>query len=47
MKLTNKQKRGVRRRVDLETGVKCTHTRVFVSKKVYTRKKKHIKEWKK
>jgi len=43
MKLTNKQKRGVKRQVDLELGAKCTHTRVFVSKKAYTRKKKHKK----
>jgi len=42
-KLTNKQKRSVRRQVDLELGAKCTHTRVFVSKKIYTRKKKHKK----
>ena len=41
MKLTNKQKRGVKRRVDLELGAKCTRTRVFVSKKIYTRKSKH------
>ena len=27
MKLTNKQKRGVKRQVDLELGAKCTHTR--------------------
>jgi len=43
MKLTNKQKRGVKRQVDLELGAKCTHTRVFVSRKLYTRKKKHKK----
>ena len=41
MKLTNKQKRGVKRRVELELGAKCTHSRVFVSKKIYTRKNKH------
>ena len=40
-KLTNKQKRGVRRQVDLELGARCTHTRVFVSKKIYTRKHKY------
>ena len=44
MKLTNKQKRGVKRQVDLELCAKCTHTRVFVSKKIYTRKKKHKNE---
>ena len=42
-KLTNKQKRGVRRQVDLELGARCTYTRVFVSKKIYTRKIKHKK----
>ena len=41
IKLTNKQKRGVKRQVDLELGAKCTHTRVFVSKKKYNRKTKH------
>ena len=43
-KLTNKQKRGVRRQVDLELGARCTHTRVFVSKKIYSRKIKHKKD---
>ena len=41
MKLTTKQKRSIKRRVDLDLGAKCTRTRVFVSKKIYTRKKKH------
>ena len=41
MKLTNKQKRSVKRRVQLEQGVSTPGTRVFVSKKIYTRKKKH------
>ena len=40
-KLTNKQKRGVKRRVELDQGVRPPGTRVFVSKKIYTRKKKH------
>jgi hypothetical protein len=40
-KLTNKQKRSVKRRVDLEQGVRPPGTRVFVSKKIYTRKIKH------
>ena len=40
-KLTNKQKRSVKRRVELEQGVRPPGTRVFVSKKIYTRKKKH------
>ena len=41
MKLTNKQKRSVRRRVQLDQGVRTPGTRVFVSKKIYTRKLKH------
>ena len=40
-KLTNKQKRRVKRRVELEQGVRPTDTRVFVNKKKYNRKKKH------
>ena len=43
MKLTNKQKRSVKRRVELECGTPSPGTRVFVSKKLYTRKKKHKK----
>ena len=43
-KLTNKQKRSVKRRVELEQGVRPPGTRVFVSKKVYTRKFKHKKK---
>ena len=43
MKLTNKHKRGVKRRVELEQGVRPPDTRVFVSKKIYTRKIKHKK----
>ena len=43
MKLTNKQKRSVKRRVDLDQGVRPPGTRVFVSKKIYTRKLKHKK----
>ena len=42
-KLTNKQKRSVKRRVELEQGVRPPGTRVFVSKKIYTRKIKHKK----
>jgi len=41
MKLTNKQKRSVKRQVQIDQGVKTPGTRVFVSKKIYTRKKKH------
>ena len=40
-KLTNKHKRSVKRRVELDQGVRPPGTRVFVSKKIYTRKKKH------
>ena len=42
-KLTNKQKRSVKRRVQLDQGVRPPDTRVFVSKKIYTRKLKHKK----
>ena len=42
-KLTNKQKRSVKRRVELEQGVRPPGTRVFVSKKIYSRKLKHKK----
>jgi len=41
MKLTNKQKRGVKRRVKLEQGVSTPGSSAFVNKKKYTRKKKH------
>ena len=41
MKLTNKQKRSVRRRIQLDQGVSTPGTRVFVSKKIYSRKIKH------
>ena len=40
-KLTNKQKRSVKRRVELDQGVRPPGTRVFVSKKIYSRKIKH------
>ena len=43
MKLNNKQKRSVKRRVELDQGVRPPGTRVFVSKKIYTRKIKHKK----
>ena len=39
--ITNKQKRGVRREVDLELGVKSPRNIIFKSKKIYTRKSKH------
>ena len=44
MKLTNKQKRSVKRQVQIDQGIKTPGTRVFVSKKIYTRKKKHKNE---
>ena len=43
-KLTNKQKRSVKRRVELDQGVRPPGTRVFVSKKIYSRKLKHKKD---
>ena len=43
-KLTNKQKRGVKRRVDLEQGVRPPSSSAFVNKKKYNRKKKHKNE---
>ena len=45
MKLTNKQKRSVKRRIQLEQGVSAPGTRVFVSKKIYTRKLKHTQRY--
>ena len=44
MKLTNKQKRGVKRQVDLEQGVRPPGSSVFVNKKKYNRKEKHKKD---
>ena len=41
MKLTNKQKRKIRREVDLELGIKPPTCAIHASKKVYNRKKKH------
>jgi len=47
MKLTNKQKRGVRRKVEQEdTRSTSVHSSVFVNKKKYNRKHKHKKIWK-
>ena len=42
-KLNNKQKRKVKREVDLDLGVKAPKTIVFKSKKIYSRKIKHKK----
>jgi len=47
MKLNNKHKRSVKRRVELEQGVRPPGTRVFVNKKKYTRKFKHREVWRK
>ena len=44
MKLNTKHKARVRREVDLELGVKAPRKIVFISKKIYTRKKKHKKD---
>ncbi len=43
MKLNSKHKAKIRREVDLQMGVKAPRKLVFVSKKIYTRKKKHKK----
>ena len=47
MKLTNKHKRGVKRRVELDQGVRPPSSSVFVNKKKYKRKHKHKVVWKK
>jgi len=47
MKLNNKHKRAVKRRVDLEQGVRPPGSSVFVNKKKYTRKHKHREIWRK
>ena len=46
MKLTNKQKRGVRREVELDSQRTLNHSSVFVNKKKYKRKFKHKEIWK-
>ena len=46
MKLTNKQKRGVRREVELDSQKTLNHSSVFVNKKKYKRKHKHKEIWK-
>jgi len=40
-KLTDKQKRGVRRQVDIDLGVEPPSTNIHKNKKKYNRKKKH------
>ena len=44
MKLNNKHKRAVKRRVEREQGVRPPGSSVFVNKKKYNRKKKHKKD---
>ena len=44
MKLNNKQKRGIARKVDLEGGIVPPKSAVFTNKKKYNRKKKHKDE---
>ena len=44
MKLTNKQKRKIKREVDLELGIKSPSYAIHASKKIYNRKKKHKDE---
>ena len=41
MKLNTKQKRSVKRRVEIEQGISTPRHIVFKSKKIYTRKSKH------
>ena len=43
-KLNKKQKSKIRREVDLDLGVKPPKSIVFISKKIYNRKKKHKKD---
>ena len=43
VQLNTKQKASVKRRVELEQGVRPPGTRIFVSKKIYSRKLKHKK----
>ena len=47
MKLTNKQKRGVRREGELDSQKTLNHSSVFVNKKKYKRKHKHKEIWRK
>ena len=41
MKLNTKQKRSIKRRVEIEQGISSPRHIVFKSKKIYTRKSKH------
>ena len=47
VQLTTKHKRGVKRRVQLEQGVRTPGSSVFRNKKKYTRKHKHKEIWRK
>jgi len=44
VKLNNKQKRGIARKVDLEAGIVPPKSAVFINKKKYNRKKKYKDE---
>ena len=44
MKLTKEQKRGIRRKVDLEDGIVPPKSAVFKNKKKYNRKNKYKDE---
>ena len=44
MKLTKEQKRGIKRKVDLEVGIVPPKSAVFKNKKKYNRKSKHKNE---
>jgi len=44
MRLTKKQKRASKRRVDIEKGIEPPKHSIYKNKKKYNRKKKHIKD---
>ena len=44
MALTNKQKRGIKRKVDLEVGIVPPKSAAYKNKKKYNRKNKHKDE---
>ena len=44
MKLNTKQKRSLKRQVEIEQGISSPRHIVFKSKKIYTRKSKHKKK---
>lgn len=43
-KLTDKQKRGIRRQVDIDLGIKPPSTNIHKNNKKYNRKNKHKKK---